>query len=248
MFTPKKNNHRVHPLALPITDPQAPYLEAYRRIYRKVLYLARQADLKTLCVTSSQVGEGKTLTAVNLALTMAEDPTRKIALVDCDFRRPQVARYLGLRPNPGLAAVIAGKREVQDVMVSMGEHSENLVVLPAGRLQEEIYPLLYKGKLHPVIARLREEFDFVLVDSPPIFPIVDQGFLAEMVDAVLLVVRASSTSRDMVRAALETLEPQKIAGVVFNGARKQLSSYYSHVYGYDYENKYYSPGRKREQT
>lgn len=246
MISRKNNNHRSHPLALSVTDPQAPYLEAYRRLYRKILYLARQppGDLKTLCVTSSQVGEGKTLTAVNLSLAMAEDPTRKIALVDCDFRRPQVARYLGLRSGPGLAAVLADRKDLREVLLRPADTQENLAVFPAGRLQEEVYPLLYKGKLEPLLARLREEFDFVVIDSPPILPILDQGFLADIVDGVLLVVRARVTPKDMVRAAIETLETNKILGVVFNGAEKQLSSYYSYTYGYDYNNKYYSATRR----
>lgn len=248
MFSRKNNNHRPHPLTLSLTDPQAPYLEAYRRLYRKILYLARQpGDLKTLCVTSSQVGEGKTLTAVNLSLVMAEDPTHKIALVDCDFRRPQVARYLGLRSGPGLAAVLAGRKDLRDVRLRPADTQENLAVFPAGRLQEEVYPLLYKGKLEPLLARLREEFDFVVIDSPPILPILDQGFLADIVDGVLLVVRARVTPKDMVRAAIETLETNKIIiGVVFNGAEKQLSSYYSYTYGYDYKNKYYSATRRAD--
>jgi succinoglycan biosynthesis transport protein ExoP len=249
MFSRKNNNHRAHPLALSVTDPQAPYLEAYRRLYRKILYLARQqADLKTLCITSSQVGEGKTLTAVNLSLVMAEDPTRRIALVDCDFRRPQVARYLGLRSGPGLAAVLSGRKELRDVVLRPADSRENLAVFPAGRLQEEVYPLLYKGKLEPLLAQLREDFDFIIIDSPPILPILDQGFLVDIVDGMLLVVKARSTPKDMVRAALETLETNKIIGVVFNGAEKQLSSYYSYTYGYDYNNKYYSAARKAGQV
>lgn len=248
-FSRKNNNHRAHPLALSVTDPQAPYLDAYRRLYRKILYLARQqGDFKTLCITSSQVGEGKTLTAVNLSLVMTEDPTRRIALVDCDFRRPQVARYLGVRSGPGLAAVLKGEKDLRDVSLRLAESKGNLAVFPAGRLQEEVYPLLYQGKLEPLFAQLREEFDFVVIDSPPILPILDQGFLADIVDGVLLVVRARTTPKDMVRAALETLETNKIVGVVFNGAEKQLSSYYSYAYGYDYKNKYYSAARKAEQA
>lgn len=248
MFMRNNHNHRAHPLALPITEPQTPYLEAYRRLYRKILYLARQSgELKALCITSSQVGEGKTLTAINLSLVMAEDPTRRIALLDCDFRRPQVARYLGLRPGPGLTLVLTGKKELPDVLLRPAEDKENLAVFPAGRLQEEVYPLLYKRKLEPVIAQLRQEFDFIVIDSPPILPILDQEFLADMVDGILLVVRARKTPKDMVRAALETVETNKIIGVVFNGAEKQLSSYYSYTYGYDYHNKYYSASRGAEQ-
>ena len=240
MLRRKSNGTPIHPLVLSLTEPDSPQLEAYRRLYRKILYFQQQNGLKSICITSAQVAEGKTLTAVNLAFAMAEDPTKKIALADCDFRRPQVANYLGLPPEPGLASVIQNRREIKDVLLKVGDSRPNLRVAPAGRLQEDIYPLLYSGKLDPILKQLRTEFDFLVVDSPPILPILDHDFLSNLVDGIVLVVRAGSASRDMVRTALESMEGKNIIGIVFNGAEKQYSSYYSYAYGHDYGNKYYS--------
>ncbi|MEW6442108.1 MAG: CpsD/CapB family tyrosine-protein kinase [bacterium] len=234
MFSRKAARPSRHPLVLSLSDPQSPHLEAYRRLYRKILYLLQQNGSQVLCITSAQGSEGKTLTGINLAFAMAEDPTKNVALVDCDFRKPRVARYLGIRSGPGVASVLRGERALREVMTRADDSRPNLSVFPAGRIEGDLYPFLYSKKLEPILNQLRAGFDLVVADSPPILPILDQDFLSDLADAVLLVVRAGSASKDTVKAALECTEGKKILGVVFNGAKKQYSSYYSYTYGYDY--------------
>ena len=245
MLRRRSDGTPIHPLVLSLTEPESPQLEAYRRLYRKILYFQQQNGLRSVCITSSQAGEGKTLTALNLAFAMAEDPTKKIVLVDCDFRRPQVANYLGLRTKPGLAAVIQGGKEICDVLLKVGNSRVQISVAPAGRLQEDLYPFLYSGKLDPILKQLKNDFDFIVVDSPPILPILDQDFLSNLVDGILVVIRAGSVSKDQVKTALESMEGKRIIGIVFNGAEKQYSSYYSYAYGYSYQDKYYRNGQTR---
>jgi capsular exopolysaccharide synthesis family protein len=174
---------------------------------------------------------------------MAEDPTKKVALVDCDFRRPAVGRYLGLSENGGLTEVVRGKKHLQDVMAPVRKEKSNLKVIPTGRFKGDIYPLLYNDRLAPILKDLKNAFDFLVVDCPPVLPIMDQDFLADMLDAVVMVIRAGKTPRDVVRSALEAMDDKKnILGIVFNGMERQPSNYY--YYNYQYRNYYRADPKK----
>ena len=239
MFSRRNRNGSVHEYLLAITEPASPLLETYRRLYKKVSYFRQEKNVKTVGITSAAVGDGKTLTAINLALAVAEDSQNRVALVDCDFRRPKIAGYLGIPKLRGLADVIQAGADPRDVMVSLAPGKENLRVLPMGKmrgdLEKEVYALLYERKLEPVFSSLKAEFDFVVVDTPPILPIVDMQYLSELLDGLILVIRAGQTSRDLVQDALETLEGKNILGTVVNAATRQLSSRYRYgSYQYHY--------------
>ena len=241
-FARKSNHHGVHPSVLSLTDAGSPMLDAYRRLSRKILYFHGQSGLRTFGLTSAQVGEGKTLTSINLSLALAEDKGKRVVLLDCDFRRPRVAHYLGISNEIGLADVMDGRRSLSDVTQGLGTSRENYSVIPAGDLEAETSPLVYGGMLGPILETLKADFDFVLVDTPPVVPIADQDFISELLDAVLLVIRAGKTSRSVVEAALEGMDEQKVIGIVFNGIEKLFSS--SYYYGYNYKH-YYRKDVKR---
>jgi len=198
-------------------------------------------QVKTIGITSPEMEEGKTLTSINLSFALAEDSTKRVALVDCDFRRPQVANYLNIREKGGLIDVIHGERALQDVMVSVGKNT-TLDVFCAGRVEEEITPHFFKTKLAPVLENLTNIYDIIVADNPPILPISDEEFLADLLDAIVLVVRAGKTSRDLAQASLESMEGKNIVGVLLNGVEKQFSSSYS--YGY-FSKSYYRNGHRK---
>jgi len=240
MFSRKpRNGDNVHAYLLSLTDPSSPLLETYRRLYKKVSYYQHEKNIKSIGVTSATLGEGKTLTSINLALAVAEDTQTKVVLVDCDFRRPKVASYLGISPRGGLADIIQSQADFREVMIPVDPEKSNLQVLPLGKLQgnleKEIYALLYEKKLEPLLASLKTEFDLTIVDTPPILPIVDTQYLSELLDGLILVIRAGKTPRDQVQNALETLEGKNILGTVVNGVDRQLSSRYKYgSYSYHY--------------
>ncbi|MEW6442057.1 MAG: CpsD/CapB family tyrosine-protein kinase [bacterium] len=235
----RKNYDAVHPYVLALSDPGSPLLEIYRRMYRKILFLQQQRNVRSICITSARGSEGKTLTGINLALAMAEDPSRKTALVDCDFRRPQVAGYLGLPlDSGGLEQVVRGEKGLRDVVVPFSGKI-NLHVFPTSPLEGDLYPLLYQGRLTPMFDELKDAYDFVVVDSPPILPILDQQFLSALLDAVLLVVRAGQTPREVIQTALESVDTMNLIGIVFNGTEERFSGYYP--YGYEYRYRYKQP-------
>jgi len=227
-----------HAYLLSLSDPASPLLEAYRRLYKKVSYFQQERDVRSLGVTSATVGEGKTLTSINLALAMAEDVKNRVALVDCDLRRPKIASYLGLSSRRGLADVIQSGADPREVTVPAAPDRPNLQVLPLGRirgnLEREIHALLHEKKLAPLLASLREEFACIVVDTPPVLPVVDTQYLADLLDGLLLVIRAGKTPRDLVQNAVETLEGKNLIGTVVNGVDRQLSSRYSYD-GYYYQ-------------
>jgi len=234
-----RNRKNVHSCLLAITDPDSPLLESYRRLYKKVSYFQQEKNVKSIGVTSAAVGDGKTLTSINLALAVAEDSQNRVVLVDCDFRRPKVAGYLGITDRRGLADVIQANADPRDVMVPVAPGKGNLQVLPMGKmrgdLEKAVYALLYERRLEPLLVSLRGEFDFVIMDTPPVLPIVDMQYLTELLDGLIMVIRAGKTSRDLVQDALETLEGKNILGMIVNGVSRQLSSRYKYgSYHYHY--------------
>lgn len=247
--SPRRRNS-VHEHVLAVTDPANPLLESYRRLYKKVSYFQQEKNVKAIGVTSAAVGDGKTLTSINLALAAAEDSQNRVVIVDCDFRRPRVAGYLGISKQRGLADVLLAGADPMEVIVPVGRAARgDLRVLPMGKLpgdpEEQIYGLLYERKLEPLLLSLRQTFDFVIVDTPPVLPIVDMQYLSELLDGLILVIRAGKTSRDLVQDALETLEGRNIIGTVVNGISRQFSSRYR--YG-SYHYHYHPYARTRSRT
>ena len=183
------------------------------------------------------------MTCVNLALTMSEDPGKKVVLVDCDFRRPRISRYLGLGKVKGLAEVIERGLKLEDALVQVSNPRTTLNVLSAGHLAQDIFPSFYEDDVKPVLSRLTENYDFVIVDNPPILPLADMEFLADLLDAIFLVVRIRKISKDLVKAALETMQNKNVLGLIVNGAERQFSGYSY----YGYYSKYHQRSKSKKQ-
>jgi len=230
LYAVKQEEGRSRPNSrlISLHDLRSPITEHYRKLYTKLLFVARERSYKTIAVTSATMGEGKTLTSLNLALIMAQDLEQNILIADCDLRRPMVDQTLGLSPRHGIADVIQGKVDIRSAILKIP--SANLYVLPAGGPPENPAEILVAKEMRPLIERLRNRFDFVIIDTPPVVPLADQNFLSELVDGFILVVRAGKTPRDIVIAALESINTDNILGIVFNGVDKSISSNY--YYGY----------------
>ncbi len=236
MFFTKSSHPSMNPLLLSLTEADSPFVEAYRRLYRKIHFFYEQNQIQTIALTSTQPGEGKTLTSINLALAISEDASKKVALVDCDFRRPTVPKYLGGQVDKGLVDIMEGQGRLQDIAMAMNRERSNLHVIPAGRYQGDPYALFYNKQLDPIMKELKNSYDLIIIDSPPILPILDQTFLADLVDAVLLVIRAGKAAKGSIKIAMESLEGKNLIGLIFNDVEKQASSSYKYQYVgyYDY--------------
>ncbi|HEY7957367.1 MAG TPA: CpsD/CapB family tyrosine-protein kinase [Polyangia bacterium] len=196
-----------------LTKPRSAAAEQYRVLRYRLEVLAR-SGVRALAFTSAQSGEGKTTTAVNAALALGRGGRNKVVLVDADLRRPAVHKLLGLRAREGLCDVVAGKAALSGCLWRFG--SDELYVLPAGNVPDDLAVTLYDPRLASTLAELRERFDFVLLDAPPVLRLADVPTLCRDLDGALLVVRAGVTSRELVAAAIDSLYGIRVHGIVLN--------------------------------
>ena len=212
-----------------LTDPTSPGAEAYRMLCVNLEFASVDEPVRTLLVTSSGPGEGKSSALANLAVAMA-DGDRNVILVDADLRRPCQHELFGLSNERGLSDMFRSEAVFNDPPLQSIPNS-TLKVLTSGPLPPIPSQLLAARKMDQVIAHLSEQADVVLFDAPPLVAVTDASLLASKVDAVLLVVKAGDTRRDHVRAAkdrLEKVNARLIGAVLLNAPFDAgLERYYS---------------------
>jgi capsular exopolysaccharide synthesis family protein len=204
------------------THPTSIAAEQYRLLRTRLEGRERGRRVNLVLVTSPGVGDGKTTTSANLALTMAQDFNHRVILVEADLRRPTLAGLCGVSPDRGLVDVLIGGASLEDVLVQVPD--QNLFVLPAGQMTSRSTELLGSTMMARLIETLRSRFDRVVIDSPPI-TLADTYVLARLVDGVLIVVRAGVTSRPALEHALEGVERERIAGLVLNDVDQSVGAY-----------------------
>jgi capsular exopolysaccharide synthesis family protein len=211
------------------------WAESFRVLRTNMQYIEVDHDQKVFTVTSSLPEEGKTTTAINLAMTLALT-NQRVALVECDLRRPLVASRLGIDGAVGTTSVLIGKVSMRDAMHSVGEGG--LQVLPCGPIPPNPSELLQSRAMETLLDQLRAEFDVVLLDAPPLLPVTDAALLAAETDGALVVVRHGKTTKDQLTHAIERLEAvdAKAVGLVFNmvPARRAGAGAYAYTYADDY--------------
>lgn len=193
--------------------PDSIAADQFRLLLGRLDRAAAVRQMRTIAITSCARGEGRSLTAANLALTAAREG-RKVALVECDLKRPSLAQFFDLAPRAGLAEVAEGKAELSQALSVVG----NLSVLCAGTAQDSA-AVLRSPRFAAALEALRSSFGLVIIDAPPALAFSEAGRLASMVDGVVLVVRAGQTPRDVVRMAVETLS-DRLVGMVLNGVEE----------------------------
>jgi capsular exopolysaccharide synthesis family protein len=168
-------------------------------------------------VTSPGAQDGKSITAANLALTMAQELQRNVLLVDADLRGASVHALFGLDQGPGLTEVLTGEATLDEALVHLPDH--RLTLLPAGGIPQFPTELLGSTAMRRVTDTLRSRFDRILLDLPAVMPLADVGTVAPLADGVLMVVRAGLTKRPALDEALAAFEENMVLGVVLNDAR-----------------------------
>jgi protein-tyrosine kinase len=222
-----------HPEALLVSmqKPREAPGEEFRTLRTRLNHLQTMQPLRTLVVTSASPAEGKSFTAVNLALTQAQLTDKKVILADFDFRRPSVDKTLQLQPSPGLTDYLRGEIPL-DKAIRKLDHP-NLYVMTAGQPVPNPLELLNLRECRALLDDLRENFDWVIIDSPPLLFAADGNLLATMSDGTILVVRIGSTTFETVSRALTSLCENNVLGIVVNGARRgELYSKYSYYHDY----------------
>ncbi len=205
--------------------------EQYRSLRTRIKRAESGRALRAIAITSPNKGDGKSLTAANLALTMAQEFQQRVLLIDCDLRRPSVHTLFGLSEGPGLADVLMNVAELDHALVSLPEH--HLTVLPAGAPPSNPAELLGSAAMRRVLDTLRTRFDRILIDVPPVAPLADLHILAPMVDGLLMIVRAGVTPKPAIERALAGLDAAKVLGLVLNESGGSENTYTNYEgYGY----------------
>lgn len=207
-------------------------VEQYRRLAARLHLAQSEHRTRVVMVTSALPGEGKTLSAANLALTLSESYRRQVLLVDADLRRPCMHDIFRL---PNLGGLNDGVRSDAPRKVPLIRVTEHLTVLTAGRPDPDPMSVLSSNRMKHVVNEAGATFDWVIVDTPPIGMLSDAHLLTSLVDTVLLVVEAAETPFEAIKSAVEVIGRDRILGVILNRADEA----HAHVrYGYDYYGEY----------
>ncbi|MCI0139985.1 polysaccharide biosynthesis tyrosine autokinase [Arthrobacter bambusae] len=208
---------------------QSPRAESFRQLRTNLQFANVAGHAQTILVTSSLPGEGKSTTATNLAIALAQ-AGQTVCLVDADLRRPMVDEYLGLDRNAGLTTALVGDADVADLMQPWGE--DNLFVLTSGRIPPNPSELLGSGEMQNLISRLEQSFDSVIIDAPPLLPVTDAAVLSQHVGGVVVVASVQKIRQHDLEKSLAALRlvDAKILGVVLN--RLPAKGPDSYAYGY----------------
>jgi capsular exopolysaccharide synthesis family protein len=222
-----------------VHHPLSPFSESLRTLRSSIHMSDVDRPPKVILVTSARPGEGKTTIAVSLAISAAF-AGMKVALVDADLRHPAASRFFKLEQDKGLVDLLTGAGTADNVLRFYKDLK--LTIVPAGSKSLNPPDVLGSERMKALIANLRETFDYVVVDTPPIGPVVDAVIVANLADKTILVVEWASTPRDLVQTSLKQVPAQKrVAGIVFNFVNQDRAKKYGgeYYYGQSYE-KYYS--------
>lgn len=215
--------------------PQSQMAESYRALRTSLLLTSLGAPPKTILITSALPREGKTTTSINTAIVLAQKGTR-VLLIDADLRRPSIHKALGLGHRTGLSNVLTGGATLQQATVR-SSLLPTLYVLPAGTPPPNPAELMASGQMVDVLAELRDQYDHIVVDTPPTLSVTDAVVLSTKADAVVLVIRSSQTTKPALRRARDILAQvnARVAGVLLNAVNLDSPDYY---YYYEYQGKY----------
>jgi len=200
--------------------------EQYRTLRHKVEQLHGTANLTIVAISSAESGDGKTMTTINLAGALGQAPEARVLLVDADLRRSSMAERLGLDGSDGQGLISA----IVDPHLSLRDVAEpcpafNLSLVRAGRRPSAPYELLKSPRLGQLLDDARQQYDYVVLDMPPLIPLPDCRVIGRWVDGFLIVVTAHKTRRGFLEEALKVLDPEKIIGLVFNGDDQPRTRY-----------------------
>jgi receptor protein-tyrosine kinase len=223
---------RQAPLVVSVTEPTSPAAESYRSLRTSLQFARQEQQLRSVVVTSPGVGDGKTSTLANLGVVFAQAGER-VVLVSCDLRRPRIGEFFGMDEQAGLTCVLTGQRTLEEAVLPVPGF-ERLSLLPAGPVPSNPAELLNSAPAQAIFARLRDDFDLVLIDSPPVLPVTDAAILSQYADATLMLAAAGQTRRGDLHRAVEKLGQvgATILGIVLNKVTRQTGRNYGYSYTY----------------
>ena len=209
------------------SDPM--FVEQFKTLSSRFEYRIDALQYKIIAVTSAIAGEGKTATAVNLATDLSSSGRKKVLLVDVDLRKCDLAKGMGVPPVPGLSEYLASSISLKEILQK--SPVKGLVVIPGGLRIAVPWDLLSGERFRTFIDAVREHFDIVLLDTPPVIPVSDTHALRDLVDGFVLIYRMGHTPHPLFKQAMDDIGEKKLLGVVLNGVEPQSERYYQRYYG-----------------
>ena len=221
-----------NPLLVSANNPSCPVAEEYRKLKSAIVGVTRRGEfLNTLMVTSSFGSEGKSITALNLAISLAQECDHTVLLIDADLRKPSLYKYLGLEQGPGLADCLVDGIGVEKVLVKTG--IGKLSFLPSGQHLQNPVEMLSSQKMRNLLADMKQRYHdrYIIIDTPPVLPVAETRSLSSIVDGIVFVVREGVPSPEDIREACHSLGAGKVIGMVYNDAVSTAHTYsYRHKY------------------
>ncbi|MFZ7124532.1 MAG: polysaccharide biosynthesis tyrosine autokinase [Desulfobacterales bacterium] len=216
----------LHPKLVVSTRPHSYEAEQFRVLRTSILFPKTGTRPRSILVTSTLPGEGKSFVSANLAASIAQHIDTRVLLIDCDLRKPNLHSYFGVTPNKGLTQVLQGKAAMPDVL--MRTPIDRLMLLPAGHPPDNPSELLSSHKMREFLKEVTNRYSdrLVLIDSPPPKLTAETGALARLVDGILLVVRFQKANREMAGELVELVGKERIIGAVGNYLDLKALSYY----------------------
>ncbi|MGH9903917.1 MAG: polysaccharide biosynthesis tyrosine autokinase, partial [Pyrinomonadaceae bacterium] len=237
-LVPRRNGNGHRPELLIDADARSPLAEVYRKLRTSVLLSIPKGTPKTLLVTSSLPAEGKTTTAVNVAISLAQTGA-KVIIIDADMRHPQVHNIFQTGNERGLSCILSGDMSEEEILSVIERDADTkLHLLPSGPVSPNPAELLGSDQMRRLVELLKGTYTHIVIDSPPVAFFADSVILATAVDGVLLVVHSGKSSRDVVRSSRQLLQDvsARIVGVVLNNVSTPKQDYY---YYQRYYQRYY---------
>ena len=227
---------RVEPHLVAVTQPRSPYCEQFRSLRTQLLQAGERQQNRAIVITSAGVGEGKTLTALNLGWLMAQTDGLQALVIDSDLRQPCATDYLGIDTPLGLSDVLGGTAKLEEAIVRLDP--AGLYLLPGGKARDDVAELLSGPSYAGLLTDVRRMFDYIIIDAPPLGIFTDANVLTNRADCALLVVRSGKTRYTLIDRLLEQIPRKKLFGVVLNHVDEQFdeSAYY-------YQRRYYNRDR-----
>jgi capsular exopolysaccharide synthesis family protein len=217
---------KIDPAVLAYFDPKSVISEQYKILRTNIMSMNKGKPPKVFVVTSSLHSEGKTVTSLNLAITMANAVNKpKILIVDADLRRGRIQKDLGVNHPVGLSEVLTGEAKLEDALFNID--IDNLTFISCGHTPDNPSELLASQRMEDFLNDVRRRFDFVIIDTPPIISVTDSGIVGAQTDGVFMVVQAGRTQRGIIRRAEELLHQShsNILGHILTNIEYHLPEY-----------------------
>ncbi|MDV4150433.1 CpsD/CapB family tyrosine-protein kinase [Clostridium sp. AL.422] len=202
--------------------------ESFRKLKTNIQYSSLDKKCKVIAITSSKPGEGKTFVSSNLALTLSEG-NRKVILIDCDFRNPNIHRKFNISNITGLSETLLDK---ENFNIAIRKYSENFVIITSGNMPPNPSETLASERMAEFLEELKEKYDYIILDTPPLLVVSDPQVISIKADGTILVVRVGNTKKYEIQESYKILKSinANVVGTILNGMKNEDKKYYGKYY------------------